>query len=138
MRLAPAPAAPSPSLPTLALALARILHRRTAVDGGFTVDGSGRPVGTGLAVCTEPARTLGFPLTAWDHEAVARWLERNLPLHGGRRLGGWRVEDRGWVCLDVVTVLPAGMGDRARTLARRHGQAAVFDLAARRLVPARG
>jgi hypothetical protein len=122
------PAAPTPRPAALRALL--------ATHGGFTIDqDTGRPIDAGIAVCVDPAAGLGFRFAHWSDTAVRTWLGRIVAAtKPGAHLGGWIDDDR--VCwLDEVIVFPAEAEAHAVEAAQAAGQAAVFDLGRRQLVP---
>lgn len=113
----------------------RELAREVTRGRGFTVSAlSGFAMRSGYAVSVHPERsqTIGGPVFADD---LMDFVRANWDLLGkpGAVLGGWR-DESGMARLDVSTVVHDR--ERARVLARAHGQCAVFDLVRARLVRA--
>ena len=118
---------------------ASTLRHLLSARGGFTLHHrTGAQVDDGLAVCADPAVTVGFPLEHWVDEHVNAWVHRcrarageiGADAGGGAadlHLGGW-LDRSGWVWLDVVRVFPARHHVAAVAFGRRHRQRAIFDL----------
>lgn len=123
--------------PSLGIAVdPRALRELLRARGGFTLDhDTGRPLGSGIAVCADPELAWSFPFVAWDESRVTRWLADQRPrlAEGDVHVGGW-LEDEGLVWLELVWVLPERLGPAALSLGRLHGQHAAFDLRRRELI----
>lgn len=107
----------------------------TVPDGGFSVDPcTGADVRDGYAVAIHPEheRILTHPVTPGDLIEYVAHVADSLTMPG-RILGGWRDPISGSVYLDVSVVTSTLAG--ALSLAIRHNQLAVFDLAAMASVP---
>lgn len=118
--------------------LARWFRHLLASAGGFTWHRQQAvPIRDGIAVGAEPARALCFHLPAWDDAEVADWVGASTDRAAAQdlHLGGWLDAATGQVWLDLVRVFPAREWHRAVTLARLHGQHALFDLARGAVVP---
>lgn len=118
--------------------LARWFRHLLASAGGFTWHRQQAvPIRDGIAVGADPARALCFALPAWDDARVAHWVGASTDRAAAHdlHLGGWLDAATGQVWLDLVQVFPAREWHRAVTLARVHGQHALFDLARGAVVP---
>lgn len=115
------------------------LRHLLAARGGFTLHPrTGDQLDDGLAVCADPAVTIGFPFEHWVDEQVNAWVQRCVERAGvtdphdvsaapDLHLGGW-LDRSGWVWLDVVRVFPPRHHEAALAYGRQHRQRAIFDL----------
>lgn len=114
--------------------LETLAQRVSRPGGGFTLDViGGSRVAEGFAVSVYPEREQRLTGRVVWHDLMA-YTRANIDLlrKPGVRLGAWHDAGTGVVFLDVVLVLESR--ERACALGVAHGQVAVFDLGAGRVI----
>jgi len=101
-------------------------------QGGATVDGQGRPVGTGLAIAVpnSPERRIHREAPGF-RVMVAQWVKDTADIvdaHEGYRYGIWLDEKTGLFYLDVSEVLLTHQLDRAIKCAKERDQIAIYHI----------
>src|SRR5262249_55510138 len=114
-----------------------ILKKKMFSDGGFTLSPyDGKPVKSGISVCSHPAAILCLSSDNWDRAKGLSWLAENktLLLEESLNLGGWLDTENGVMFLEPVWVFPEHLMDACLLVASANGRRSVYNLGTRELI----